>query len=178
MTVGMSANGQTLLAGSQGGPPVSPAVFAVAVLAVIALAVAYSVFRELPRRRWEAPLRKEIQARPLTFRAIVNVKVGAVDPMESPRGPLTLSVHGDMFEVSSALPPFRFLNGQQYCYRARDTTIEMVHGVLHDWIEICGLPGSGAVRIRIGRRKANRQLWDVLAEAGADPIGPPPALGQ
>jgi hypothetical protein len=117
-----------------------------------------------------------MQARPLTFRARVDVKVGAVDPMESQGGPLYLSVHGDAFEVSHALPLFRFLNGQDYCYRARDTTVEMVHGVLHDWIEICGLPGSGAVRTRIGRRKMNRQLWDVLVTGGAHPIGSPPPL--
>jgi hypothetical protein len=146
------------------------------ILAVIALVVGYAVLRELPRRRWEEPLRKEMRARPVTFQAGVDVKVGAVDPMESQRGPLYLSVHGDAFEVSHALPIFGFLNGQNYCYRAQDTTVEMVPGVLHDWIEICGLPGSGAVRIRIGRRKMNRQLWDVLVNAGAHPIGPPPAL--
>jgi hypothetical protein len=48
--------------------------------------------------------------------------------------------------------------------------------VLHAWIEICGQPGSGAVRIRIRRRQMNRQLWDVLVSSGAHPIGPPPPL--
>jgi hypothetical protein len=128
------------------------------------------------RRPWEEALRKELRARPLTFRASVDVKVGAVDPMVSKSGLFYLSVHGDAFEVSDAVPLFRFLNGQDYCYRAQDTTVEMVRGVLHDWIEICALPGTGAIRIRIGRRKMNRQLWDVLVSVGAQPIGSPPPL--
>jgi hypothetical protein len=138
---------------------------------------ASSVLVALTRRRpWEEPLRKELQARPLTFRASVDVKVGAVDPMESKSGLFSLSVHGDAFEVSDAVPLFRFLNGDGYCYRAEDTTVEMVGGVLHDWIEVCALPGTGAIRIRIGRRKMNRQLWDALVTAGAQPIGLPPPL--
>ena len=128
------------------------------------------------RRPWEEPLRKELQARPLTFRARVDVKVGAVDPMGSKSGLFSLSMHGDAFRVADEVPLLRFLNGQDYCYRAQDTTVQMVRGVLHDWIEICALPGTGAMRIRIGRRKMNRQLWDVLVSAGAEPIGSPPAL--
>jgi hypothetical protein len=135
-----------------------------------------SVLLALTRRRpREVPLRKELRARPLTFQASVDVKVGAVDPMESKSGLFYLSVHGDAFEVSDAVPLFRFLNGQDYCYRARDTTVEMIGGVLHDWIEICALPGTGAIR-RIGRRKMNRQLWDALISAGSQPIGSPPPL--
>jgi hypothetical protein len=137
-------------------------------LVVVALIAGYVVFSELPRRRWERPLREEMRARPVTFQASVAV--------DSSRGPFYLSVHGDAFEVATVFPPFRLLNGEDYCYRAQDTTVEMVHGVLHDWIEICGQPGSGAVPIRIGRRKMNRQLWGVLVSAGAHPIGPPPEL--
>jgi hypothetical protein len=149
--------------------------FAVAIV-VIALVAGYAMLSQLPRWRWEEPLRKEMRARPVTFQASVAVKVGAVDPMESQRGPFYVSVHGDAFEVATLFPPFRFLDGQDYCYRAQETTVEMVHGVLHDWIEIRGQPGSGAVPIRIGRRMMNRQLWDVLVSAGAHPIGPPPPL--
>jgi hypothetical protein len=126
------------------------------------------------RPPWEARLRKEMRALPLTFRAGVVVKAGAVDPMQSIGGQLNLSVYGDAFEVSHPLPLLGFLNGVYYCYRAQNTTVEMVHGVRHDWIEICGLPGSGAVRIRIRRKNMNGQLWDVLVSAGAHPIGSPP----
>jgi hypothetical protein len=152
------------------------AINVVVAVVVIALVAGFALFRELPRRRWEQPLREEMRTRPVTFQASVAVKVGAVDPMDSQRGPFYLSEHGDAFEVATVFPPFRLLNGQDYCYRAQDTTVEVARGVLHDWIEICGHPRSGAVRIRIGRMKMNRQLWDVLVNAGAHPIGPPPAL--
>ena len=92
------------------------------------------------RPPWEARLRKEMRARPLTFRAGVVVKAGAVDPMQSIGGQLNLSVYGDAFEVSHPLPLLGFLNGVYYCYRAQNTTVEMVHGVRHDGIEICGFP--------------------------------------
>jgi hypothetical protein len=146
------------------------------IIAVITLVVGYAVLKELPRRRWEDPLRKEMRAQPLTFQAAVDLKIGAVDPMQSERGPVNLRVHVDTFEVASAIPIYRFVNGADFCYRAQDTTVEMVHAVLHDWIEICGQPGTGAVRIRIGRRKMTRRLWDALVSAGAHPTGPPPPL--
>jgi hypothetical protein len=117
--------------------------FAVA-LVVVALIVGFAVFSQLPRRRWERPLREEMRTRPTAFQASVAVKVGALDPMDSQRGPFYLSVHGDAFEVATVFPPFRLLNGQDYCYQAQDTTIEVRRGALHDWIEICGQSGSGA----------------------------------
>ena len=104
---------------------------------------------------------------PATFQAYVE--------MPLLRGPVHLSVHGDAFEVAQRFPVIGFVNGSDYCYRAQDTTVETAHGRLRDWIEICGLPGTGAEPIRIGRRNMNRQLWDVLVSAGAHPIGPPPA---
>jgi hypothetical protein len=67
--------------------------------------------------------------------------------------------------------PARFLFGQQYTYRAGDATIEVIPGLLHDWIEI---DGQSTARIWIGRRNLNRQIWDALVRAGAHPIGSPP----
>ena len=125
----------------------------------------------LSRRRREQPLRKEMQARAvmgmMTFRAGVNTE---------DRGMLRLTVRGDLFEVSHPFPLARFLFGQDYCYRAEDTTVEVVPGLWHDWIEISGQPGMRAARIQIGRRKMNRQIWDALVRSGAHPIGPPPPL--
>ena len=89
--------------------------------------------------------------------------------MVSAGGPFTLIVSGDAFEVSHPFLPARFLFGQEYFYRADDTTVEAVPGLLHDWIEI---DGEQAVRIRIGHRKLNRQIWDALVRAGAHPYGP------
>jgi hypothetical protein len=102
----------------------------------------------------------------MTFRASVDVK--------DRHGQLNLTVCGDLFEVSHPFPLARFLFGEDYCYRAEDTTVELVRGLWHDWIEIGGQPGTGLSPLLIGRRKMNRQIWDALVRAGAQPIGPSP----
>jgi hypothetical protein len=94
--------------------------------------------------------------------------------VDTDSGWLRLTVLGDLFEVSHPFPLARFLNGLDYCYRAEDTTVELVPGSWHDWIEIGGQPGTGLSAMRIGRRKMTRQIWDALVRAGAKPIGPPP----
>jgi hypothetical protein len=108
-----------------------------------------------------------MQARTVvTFRARVDVK--------DQRDPLYLTVRGDLFGVSHPLRLVRYLFGEDYCYRAADTTVEVVPGRWHDWIEVHGQPGTGIAPIQIGRRKMNRQIWDALVQAGAEPIGPSP----
>jgi hypothetical protein len=121
------------------------------------------------RRRREEPLRKEMQARAVMMVMTFQARVVTED-----RGGLRLTVRGDLFEVSYPFPLARFLFGQDYCYRAEDTTVELVPGLWHDWIEIGGQPGTGLSPMRIGRRKMTRQIWDALVRAGAQPIGPPP----
>ena len=121
------------------------------------------------RRRREEPLRKEMQAR-----AVMAVMTFQARVVTEDRGTLRLTVRGDLFEVSHPFPLARFLFGQDYCYRAEDTTVELVPGLWYDWIEIGGQPGTGLSPMRIGRRKMTRQIWDALVRAGAQPIGPPP----
>jgi hypothetical protein len=147
-------------------------------LAITALALLFAASAAVvwSRRRREQPLRKEMQARPtVTFQARVDVKANFLGAMQSARGPLYLTVRGDAFQVSHPFPLARFLFGQDYSYRAEDATIEVVPGMWHDWIEISGQPGTRAARILVGRRNANRQIWDALAYAGAHPVGLPPA---
>lgn len=171
----VAASSRAWLAGNPGPAP-SPA-SVVLTLTVLALAFAAVVIGTLPRRRREAPLRKELRARPVvTFRARVDVKANVLGMMLSARGPLYLIVRSDAVEVSHPFPLARFLFGQEYCYRAEDTTVEVVTGLRHDWIEIDGQPAGTAARIWIGRRSMNRQIWDELVRAGAHPIGsaPPP----
>jgi hypothetical protein len=149
----------------------------VAVTVVIVLlaigVIGYGIRGNVIRQHWEKPLRDEMRARPATFRAQVAMRF--LDGPPPVRGPFSLSVHGDAFEVAQRVPVIGFLNGSDYCYRAQDSTVETVHGVLHDWIEICGLPGTGAEPIQIsGGGQKSRLLWDVLVSAGAHPIGPPP----
>lgn len=114
-------------------------------------------------------MREEMQA--LAAMAVMAFQAG-VDTKE--HGMLRLTVRGDLFELSHPFPLARSLFGQDYCYRAEDTTIELVPGLWHDWIEIGGQPGTGLSPMMIGRRKMTRQIWDALVNAGAHPIGPPP----
>jgi hypothetical protein len=136
------------------------------VVLVVAGWVGYEVRWNVRSLRLEKPLREEIRARPATFRLQVEVK--------DLRGGACLSVHGDAFEVAQKFPVIGFLNGTDYCYRARDTTVEAAHGLLHDWIMLRGMPGTGARALEIGHRKVNSLLWDALVSAGAHPLGPPP----
>ena len=127
------------------------------------------------RRHGEAPLRKEMRARPAAdFHARVHVRANVLGMMLSARGSLDLIVRGDAFEVSHPFPPARFLFGQEYAYRADDTAVEVVPGLLHNWIEIDGWRTGSAARIWIGRSNLNRQIWDALVRAGAHPVGSPP----
>jgi len=170
----VSGNGLGVLAGNP-GPSSSPAALAfwLSLLALVFVVVALVGWI---RRRREAPLRKEMRAQPVTRQYLVDVKASFFGAMTSQRGSLNLDVHGDSFRVYHHFPPARFLFGQDYSYRGQDTTVEMIPGLAHDWIEISGQSSSSATRLWIGRRKINRQLWDALVSAGAHPVGVPPLL--
>jgi hypothetical protein len=117
----------------------------VIVLLAIAL-IGYGIRSNLHRLRREKPLREEMRTRPATFQAQIG--------MRSLRGPVSLSVHGDILKIAQQIPVIGFVNGSDYSYRAQDTTLETVHGRLHDWIEICVLPGTGAEPVQIGRARS------------------------
>ena len=140
-------------------------------------ALIFAVFAvsALPRRRREEPLRKEMHARPVTFRTRVDVTAAVLGIMAASHGRLQLTVRGDAFEVSHPLALARFLFGQEFCYRAGDTIVRVVSGLLRDCIEIQGQPNTLAARIRISRKNMNRQIWDALITAGAHPIGLSPS---
>jgi len=150
----------------------------IVVLLLIFLALTFTAraVASWPRRQREGPLRKEIQARPVvTFQARGDVRAkDFLGTVLSQRGPLYLIVCGDAFEVSHPLPLARFMFGQDYCYRGEDTTVQVVPGPRHDWIEVSGQPIGSAAQIWIGRRNMNRQIWDTLVRAGAHPIGSSP----
>jgi len=145
-------------------------------LVILALAFAVIAVIAWPRQHHEAPLRKQMRAWPVTFRAGVDVRASYLGLMLPVTGPLNLVMRGDAVQVAHFLPPARFLFGQRYCYRAEDTTIKVVTGLRHDWIEIEGQPTGTASRIWIWRPGVNRQIWKVLIRAGVHPIGtaPPP----
>jgi hypothetical protein len=168
----VSAGSRAWLAGNPGPPPSSASV--VPILTILALALAVLAVGARPRQHHEAPLRKQMHVRPETYRAAVDVRASFLDMMLPVKGPLHLVVRGDAFEVAHFFPSTRSVFGQRYCYRAEDTTIKVVTGLRHDWIEIDAQPARTAVRIWIWRQGMNRQIWNVLTGAGAHPIGPAP----
>lgn len=158
--------------------PASPASPVLLVPGVAFLALLFAAFAVAAssRRRRNGPLRQEMRARPtLMFRARVDVKANILGIMVPARGRLDLIVREGAFEVSHPSPLARFLFGQDYCYRAGDTTVQAIPGLLRDWIEIGGQAVDPADRIQVRRRNANRQIWDALISAGAHPIGPSPS---
>ena len=170
----VSAGSRAWLAGNPGPPP-SPASVAL-ILAILAAAFAAVAVIAWPRQHHEAPLRKQMRARPVTFRVGVDVRASYLGTMLPVTGPLYLVVRDDVVKVSHFFPPARFLFGQRYCYRAEDTTIKVVTGLRHDWIEIDGQPAGTAARIWIWRPSMNRQIWNVLIRAGVHPTGSVPPL--
>jgi hypothetical protein len=87
----------------------------------------------------------------VTFQARVDVRAkGILGAMLSQRGPLYLIGCGDAFEVSHPFPLARFVFGQDYRYRAEDTTIEVVPRAA------ARLDGNQWVADRVGRSDLDR----------------------
>ena len=146
----------------------------IALLAILAV----TVWRPALRRwRAEAPLREEIRARPETnFRAQVSVKVPLIGGIGLPsRNDRALAVHGDAFEITQRSWIACRVFGQEYCFRARETSIEVARSPLRTWIVIRGgQPGSGPVWISQPRQLG--PIWDALVTAGAQPASSPPLM--
>ena len=93
--------------------------------------------------------------------------------VDTDRGWLRLTVRGDLFEVSHPFPLARFLNGLDYCYRAEDTTVELVPGSWHDWIEIGAAAGNRVVPHADRAQEDDPPDLGRASRAGAQPIEPP-----
>jgi type II secretory pathway pseudopilin PulG len=96
-------------------------------LVLIAGLIASSVLPVWLDWRREAPLRREIQAKQVTFR----IELSRVRRQEygwsgwrAVRSRMFLTVHGDAFEITGAFPPDR-LDGGAFYFRAPETTIRL-----------------------------------------------------
>lgn len=145
-------------------------------LCVIPLAGMFGALATLAwvRRRREEALRRTIQAQPLTFRSPVKVNAEIFGMMAAMNGRTYLNVHGNAFEIAGTVPLSRLVFGMDYCYRAQDTSIQVIASGPVECIEITGHPAGSAVRTRIRHRSMNRQCWDALVAIGAHPVGQPP----
>jgi hypothetical protein len=134
-------------------------------------------------RRREAPLRREIRAQGVTFQTGVAVRrkesYGSRGWLDLKSG-MALVVRGDAIEISSMAWPFRVVMGEEYYFRARETTIQVRREPSRPfelrWIAVTGRKDGKEVKLAISKGNAYQlsQVWSALVGAGAVPVGPPP----
>ena len=134
------------------------------------------------RRRRVAPLRREIRARDITFRAALD-RVYVMEPGMSPgsdfevpiSSPVELIIRGDAFEVSHAHPLGRVM-GLEYFFRARETTVELNRPIPRIYgtdtpprIIVRGWQGGRRIQLTIRQKNDLPDIWNALTAAGAVP---------
>jgi hypothetical protein len=98
-------------------------------LAVVVVGFAVSFGAVWLKRRRQAPLRREIRSKNITFRTgLTEVKErqsGALFKWLTLNSVMALYVRGDSIEISSRILPFRVVMGTENYFKARETFIEM-----------------------------------------------------
>ena len=113
------------------------------------------------RRRREAPLRREIRAQDVTFRTGVAVRLkeshgwgGWLDL----KSVMALVVRSDAIEISSMAWPIRVVMGEEYYFRARETTIQVRREPSRPfelkWIVVTGRKDGKDVKLAISTGNA------------------------
>ena len=138
------------------------------------------------RRHREAPLRREVRTRNVTFGTVLDrVKVsdsGGWPKWVEVSAPMGLFVRGDAIEVSSSVAPLRVVMGLEYYLPAAETSIEMSRSPSRirrkDWIVLTGRQGGKDIQVAITttNHHALLQAWNALFTAGAIPAGLPPQV--
>jgi hypothetical protein len=136
------------------------------------------------RRHREAPLRREIRARDVTFRTVLDrVKVsdsGGRQKWAGVTAPMDLFVRGDAIEVSSTVALVRVVMGLEYYFPAAGTSIELSRSpsliYRGDWIVLTGRLAGQDIQVAITTMNDHTLLeaWNALVTAGAIPTGLPP----
>jgi|HubBroStandDraft_5_1064220.scaffolds.fasta_scaffold554216_1 hypothetical protein len=120
------------------------------------------------RRQREAPIRQEIAAAPITrYLAPVQVRTARSGLRATQNGTFGLVMRGETFEILHPFALARLLFGQDYCFRACDTTIQ----AQGEWILIEDRSPLRVPAVLIRNTKMTRQM---LVLAGAYPASPPP----
>ena len=155
---------------------------------VLALCVAAGLVfiygRIWSRRHREAPLRREIRARDVSFRMIPD-QVRVSDPGGWPKwagvsAPMSLFVKGDAIEVSSTVAALRVVMGLEYYFPAAETSIELSRSpsriFRRDWIVLTGRQAGKDIQVAVTTtdRSSLVEAWSALVAAGAIPAGLPP----
>ncbi len=154
-------------------------------LAVVLASVAVGLGQVWLQRRREAPLRREIRSQDVTFWIrLPQVKVN--EGYGWPRwlsldSSMALYVRRDSFDISSVTPPIRVVMGEEYYFKASETSIETSRDPSRNaaliWIVVTGSQRGQEIKIAITHGNVGQlhDAWNALVAAGAIPVGPPPA---
>jgi hypothetical protein len=155
----------------------------------VVVAIVAAVFSIIYGRIWlnrhrDAPLRREIRARDITFRAGLH-SVWVIEPDGGPpssdfevpiSSPVELIVRGDAFEVSSARSLLRVVMGLEYFFRARETSVELnrpiprIYGIdTPPRIVVRGWHAGKKIQLMIKHENDPLAIWKALTGAGAVP---------
>jgi hypothetical protein len=153
-------------------------------LAIVVAGLSFIYGRIWLNRHREAPLRREIRARDITFRAILD-HVGVIEPGSWPsasdfessiHSPVELIIRGDAFEISSTRSLGRVVTGLEYYFRARDTTVELHRDIprIYGWdtqarIVVRGWHAGKKIQLTITQKNDPYEIWNALTEVGAVP---------
>jgi len=153
------------------------------VLVIVVAGLTFVYGRIWVRRRKEAPLRDQIRARNITFRAILD-SVVVLEPGSLLGGdfgaaitrPVELMVRGDAFEVSSGVPVVREAMGLQYFFIASETSVELNRPVPRIYgrdtragIIVRGWQDGKKIQLTITQKNDHLDIWNALTAAGAVP---------
>jgi hypothetical protein len=139
------------------------------------------------RRHREAPLRREIRTRDVTFRTVLD-RVKASDPGGRAKwvevsAPMSLLVRGDAIEVSSSAAPLRVVMGLEYYFPAAETSVELSRSpslliYRRDWIVLTRRQAGKDIQVAITTMNDSTlvEAWNALVNAGAIPAGLPPRV--
>ena len=138
------------------------------------------------RRHREAPLRRELRTRDVTFQAVLaRVKVsdsGGWPKWVEVSAPMGLFLRGDAIEVSSSVAVLRVVMGLEYYLPAAGTSVELSRWPSRvyrkDWIVLTGQQAGREIQVAITTANDHMllQAWNALVTAGAIPAGLPPQV--
>jgi hypothetical protein len=159
-------------------------------LAVVVAVVMAILGQIVLRRHRTASLRRDMRTQAITFRTELDwVKIAdppwwARETEDGLRG-MELIVRDGMVEVSTL---FRAVIGLEYCFRARETTIELSRNPLRiygmdtrrEWILVKGRQADRDIQLAMTKRHFLHDVWNALVAAGAVPTsgGPSPQAGH
>jgi hypothetical protein len=157
--------------------------YVLAMVVVAGLSLVYG--RIWLERRRDAPLRREIRARDITFRVALEhvtvIRPGLLQPGGdfgvAIQGPVDLVIRGDAFEISSAVPLCRVVMGLEYYFRASETSVELnwpiprIYGIdTKPRLVMRGRHEGKKIQLRI-EQKNLQEIWNAVMAAGAVPGG-------